>query len=167
MADHPGKTSLPSHHETYKSYKPGLFESHQEWVSILNETATHVQWYLSSLCHQLTIRLPQSPIVSVNDIVACRPVAGQWPWDKQIYNSHHWVTPLQTNIFPRKRLNHNNEMWCFLCSPCRGVISRASWEVQLVSQWREDLEFGVRWPPACELVLGYLPASTDINRGHC
>jgi hypothetical protein len=42
-------------------------------------------------------------------IVACRPVAGQRPWDKQIYKSRYWVTPSQTNMFQRKRLNYNNE----------------------------------------------------------
>jgi hypothetical protein len=29
-------------------------------------------------------------------IVACRPLAGQRAWDKQIYKSHCWVTALQT-----------------------------------------------------------------------
>jgi hypothetical protein len=39
------------------------------------------------------------------------------------------VTASQSNTFPRKRLNYNNEGRCFLCGPCREVITRTvSWE---------------------------------------
>jgi hypothetical protein len=40
----------------------------------------------------------------------------------------------------------------FLRGPCRDVISGTSWKLQSVSQWREELVVGVRWPPAWELV---------------
>jgi hypothetical protein len=43
------------------------------------------------------------------DTVACRPVAGQWLWDKKMYKSHCWLTASQTNMFPRKWPNYNNE----------------------------------------------------------
>jgi hypothetical protein len=33
-------------------------------------------------------------------IAACRPVAGQQPWDKQIYKSSCWEMASQTNMFP-------------------------------------------------------------------
>jgi hypothetical protein len=33
------------------------------------------------------------------NIVACRPVAGQRPQDKQIYNSRYYVTASQTSVF--------------------------------------------------------------------
>jgi hypothetical protein len=45
-------------------------------------------------------------------ILACIPVARQRPRKKQLYNSRYWVTATAT------------EEWCFLCSPCRYVISR-------------------------------------------
>jgi hypothetical protein len=71
--------------------------------------------------------------------VACRPGAGQQPWDKKIYNSCDWVTALQTNMFPWQQLNHNNKEWCFLRSPCWDVISGTSWKLQLV-EWSERIK---------------------------
>jgi hypothetical protein len=41
--------------------------------------------------------------------VACRPIAEQRPWGKQIYKKHNWVTALQINMFPWRQLNCNNE----------------------------------------------------------
>jgi hypothetical protein len=55
-------------------------------------------------------------------VVTCRLVAGKWPRDKQI------------DLFPRKRLNYNNEERCFISGPYSVVISGRSWELQLVSQ---------------------------------
>jgi hypothetical protein len=72
-----------------------------------------------------------------NDIVACRPIAGQQLSYKQIHKSCCWVTASQTNMFPWKWLNYNNEEHCFPCSPCLDVITRiVSWEstVGAVSQ---------------------------------
>jgi hypothetical protein len=65
------------------------------------------------------------------DTVTCRPVAGQGPRDKQIYKSRYWVTPSQSNMFSRKRLNYNNEERWFLCHPCQDVISES---VEAMSQ---------------------------------
>jgi hypothetical protein len=66
-------------------------------------------------------------------IVACRPVAEQRPRDMKIYKSRCWVTASQTNIFPRKQLNYNEER-CFLCGPYRVVISGTILELQSVSE---------------------------------
>jgi hypothetical protein len=55
--------------------------------------------------------------------VACRTVTRQLPRYKQIYRSRYWVTPSQTNMFPRKRLYKNSEKRCFLCGTCPDVIS--------------------------------------------
>jgi hypothetical protein len=43
----------------------------------------------------------------------------------QIYDNCYWVTALQTNMFPWQQLNYNNEEQCFVCGPCRGVVSRS------------------------------------------
>jgi hypothetical protein len=51
------------------------------------------------------------------NVAACRHIAGQQPRDKEIYKSHCLVTPSQTNMLPWKRLNYNDEEWCFLCGP--------------------------------------------------
>jgi hypothetical protein len=51
-------------------------------------------------------------------IVACRPDARQRPQKKQLYNRPQTAT----------------KEWCFLCDPCRDVISRTISE-ELVSQW--------------------------------
>jgi hypothetical protein len=40
-------------------------------------------------------------------------------------HSHYWVTPSQTNMFPWKRLEYNNEQ-CFLCGMCHIVITETS-----------------------------------------
>jgi hypothetical protein len=37
-------------------------------------------------------------------------------------------------MLPWKRLNYNDEEWCFLCGPWRDVISGTRWELQLVSE---------------------------------
>jgi hypothetical protein len=77
-----------------------------------------------------------------DDIVGCRPllandletnngttsVTRQQPWDKQIYQSHYWVTSLQTDAFPWKCLEYNSEQ-CFGRGPCRDVITETSLEV--------------------------------------
>jgi hypothetical protein len=65
-------------------------------------------------------------------ILACRPVAGQRPRDKQLYKSRYLVTASQTNMFPRQQLNYNDEELCFPCGACRDVISGTSLELQLV-----------------------------------
>jgi hypothetical protein len=64
-------------------------------------------------------------------IVECRPVAEQRLRDKQIYKSRYSVTASQTNMFLLQQLNYNSDR-CFLCGPCRDIISRTSWELQLV-----------------------------------
>jgi hypothetical protein len=56
-----------------------------------------------------------------------RSVAEQRPRDKQMYNSRYCVTASQTNMFPLQQLNYNNEERCFLCGPCRDVLSRTVW----------------------------------------
>jgi hypothetical protein len=73
-------------------------------------------------------------------------------------------------MFPRKRLNYNNEERCFLCGPCRDFISGTSLEVQLVKRsvgvWCEmAASLGVSWSD--ELAVGYSPAGKDVSRGHC
>jgi hypothetical protein len=40
------------------------------------------------------------------------------------------ITTSQRNMFPRKRLNNNNEARCFLRGPCQDVISCTSLELQ-------------------------------------
>jgi hypothetical protein len=67
-------------------------------------------------------------------IVACRPVARQQPWDKQIYNSCFWIMALQTSMFPWQHCTAIIER-CFHCSPCWYVIrqlSMNSWSNELV-----------------------------------
>jgi hypothetical protein len=67
---------------------------------------------------------------TIENIVACWPVAGQRPRDKQIYGSRWWVKASQTNMFPRKRLNYKNEERSLLRGWCRDVITRSvSWEL--------------------------------------
>jgi hypothetical protein len=48
-------------------------------------------------------------------------------------HNHYWVTCLQTNTYPQKRLENNNEQ-CFLHSPCRDVITKTSSEVKSVAR---------------------------------
>jgi hypothetical protein len=50
----------------------------------------------------------------------CGPVARQRQRKKQLYNSHYWVT----SISARQQLEIATEERCFLCSPCRDVISK-------------------------------------------
>jgi hypothetical protein len=47
------------------------------------------------------------PIAETFHIVACRPVAGQWPRGMQIYWSRCWVTASETNMLPWKQLYYN------------------------------------------------------------
>jgi hypothetical protein len=56
--------------------------------------------------------------------VACRPVARQWPWKKQLYNNHYWEMPSQTNMFAWQQLETAIEEQCFLRGPCWDM-----WEV--------------------------------------
>jgi hypothetical protein len=51
--------------------------------------------------------------------VACRPVARRRPRKKQLYNSRYRVTASQRSMFGTA-----TEERCFLCGPCRGVVSR-------------------------------------------
>jgi hypothetical protein len=44
-------------------------------------------------------------VIRLKYIVACRPVAGQRPRGKQIYNSHYWVTASQTSMLLWQQLN--------------------------------------------------------------
>jgi hypothetical protein len=96
------------------------------------------------------------------DIVVYRPVAKQRPQNKQICGNYYWVTDLQTNMFPRQQLNYNDEEWCFLGCPCRGVISRTRIEFRQLETIRR-VEFDVRWLPAWGLVVTWSPACKDMN----
>jgi hypothetical protein len=44
------------------------------------------------------------------NIVACRPIARQWPRNMQLYNDRCWVTALQTSMFPWQQLHCNTGM---------------------------------------------------------
>jgi hypothetical protein len=56
--------------------------------------------------------------------MACRPVAGQRPCDKQICN--------KISLFRRQQLDTATEKWYFLCDQCRDVVSRRVSEVKSV-----------------------------------
>jgi hypothetical protein len=56
--------------------------------------------------------------------VACRPVTGQRPRDKQIDNSCYWVVASQKSIFVRQQLETATHERCFLCGAYRDVTSR-------------------------------------------
>jgi hypothetical protein len=93
-------------------------------------------------------------------IVPCRPVTVQWPRDKQLYKSCYWVTASQTHMFPRQQLNYNSEEWCFLCSPCRDVISVTRWELQLVElesirRIRGWCEMAASLEVSCEIFISW------------
>jgi hypothetical protein len=49
------------------------------------------------------------------------------------YNNEELNNGFATNMFPQQQLNYNNEEWCFLCCPCKGVINGTG------------LEFGQLW----------------------
>jgi hypothetical protein len=73
--------------------------------------------------------------------VACRPIAGQRPWDKQIYKSCCcWVTASQTNMFLWKRLNYNTEEQCFLCGQCQDVIKWDKLEATISQSLKRGIE---------------------------
>jgi hypothetical protein len=56
-------------------------------------------------------------------------------------------------MFPRQQLNDNNEERCLLRGPCQGVIGMTGLElIQFSWSQSEELEVGVRWPTAWELV---------------
>jgi hypothetical protein len=48
-----------------------------------------------------------------------RPLLDNDSGISKIHGSRCWITAWQTNIFPRKRLNYNNEERRFLRGPCR------------------------------------------------
>jgi hypothetical protein len=69
----------------------------------------HISFLICCLQHIKLSMIYKVAPVAYDNIVACRPVAGQRLWDKQIYKSHYWVTSSQTNMFPWKWLNNSNE----------------------------------------------------------
>jgi hypothetical protein len=75
-------------------------------------------------------------------IVACRPAAKQLLRMK-LYNSRYWVTATQTSMSARQQLETATDEQCFLCSPCRDVISSTVKcdSVESCSSWRRG-EFG-------------------------
>jgi hypothetical protein len=61
---------------------------------------------------------------SIKHIVACRPISGQRPRDKQICNSRCWVTASQASVFAQQQLETETEERYFLCGSCQDLISR-------------------------------------------
>jgi hypothetical protein len=62
------------------------------------------------------------------------------PRNKQLYNSRYWATVSQTSMPERQKWETATEEQCFLCGPCRNVISRTTSESQLrVDSWSNEL----------------------------
>lgn len=74
---------------------------------------------------------------------------------QQIPNTHHCTNCEPVFSMQSVQQLHNattKELLgaCFLCGPCRGVISRTSLEFsQLSLNQSEEQEVDERWPPAC------------------
>jgi hypothetical protein len=67
-----------------------------------------------------------------------------------------------------QQLNYNNEERCFLCDPCRVVISGTILELRFVEfSQSEEQELDAKWLQAWESVMRYSPAVKDVSTGHC
>jgi hypothetical protein len=82
------------------------------------------------------------------------------PRKKQLYNSRYWVMASQISRFTRQQLETATEELCFLCCPCRDVISRTISESRLVES--RQLEQWVSY----EAVASWWEREHG-GRGHC
>jgi hypothetical protein len=65
-------------------------------------------------------------------IVACGPVVGNDSEREVNIQKPLLSNGLAKNMFQRQQLNYKKEERCFLCGPCRGIVSGTSLELQLV-----------------------------------
>jgi hypothetical protein len=63
-----------------------------------------------------------------HNTVACRHTARHRPQGMQIYKTHYWVLPSQTNMSPWQWIHMQQQSncwkWSFPCSPCQGYRAR-------------------------------------------
>jgi hypothetical protein len=106
-------------------------------------SAIHIKNFL-----QLTSwEAPISSIFASVNTVACRPVARQWPWNKQLHKSHCEVTAPERSIFPQQQLHWN-----------RGTVFSMQSALRCYKQGQlavavSELVTGLLWFSHCELLL--------------